>query len=230
MIPLLIAGVRVRRPGARTAAACGSPTPRCWTSVVPEAVPVATAPRGRAVAAALVTLTAAFAQPSTQIDVPRERATVVIVIDASLVDAGHRRGPEPAGRGQGGRDRVRREHPGQVQRGRWSRWPATPSILVPPTTGPQHRRERDQRHPAAGLDRDRGGRSTPRCARCSRPRRTRTIPTRSPRARSCCSRTAPTPPAARPMQAAAAARNAKVPDLHDRVRHRERLRRPRRQA
>ena len=31
----------------------------------------------------LVTLTAAFAQPSTQIDVPRERATVVIVIDAS---------------------------------------------------------------------------------------------------------------------------------------------------
>lgn len=31
----------------------------------------------------LVTLTAAFAQPSTQVDVPRERATVVIVIDAS---------------------------------------------------------------------------------------------------------------------------------------------------
>ncbi len=31
----------------------------------------------------LVTLTAAFARPSTQIDVPRERATVVIVIDAS---------------------------------------------------------------------------------------------------------------------------------------------------
>jgi Ca-activated chloride channel family protein len=32
----------------------------------------------------LVTLTAAFAQPSMQVDVPRERATVVIVIDASL--------------------------------------------------------------------------------------------------------------------------------------------------
>jgi Ca-activated chloride channel family protein len=31
----------------------------------------------------LVTLTAAFAQPSMQVDVPRERATVVIVIDAS---------------------------------------------------------------------------------------------------------------------------------------------------
>ena len=32
----------------------------------------------------LITLTAAFARPKTQIDVPRERATVVIVIDSSL--------------------------------------------------------------------------------------------------------------------------------------------------
>ena len=32
----------------------------------------------------LITLTAAFARPKTQIDVPRERATVVMVIDASL--------------------------------------------------------------------------------------------------------------------------------------------------
>ncbi len=32
----------------------------------------------------LITLTAAFAQPKTQIDVPRERATIVLVIDASL--------------------------------------------------------------------------------------------------------------------------------------------------
>ncbi|HEY5822530.1 MAG TPA: VWA domain-containing protein [Propionibacteriaceae bacterium] len=32
----------------------------------------------------LITLTAAFAQPKTQINVPRERATIVLVIDASL--------------------------------------------------------------------------------------------------------------------------------------------------
>jgi Ca-activated chloride channel family protein len=32
----------------------------------------------------LITLTAAFARPSTQVDVPRERATVVLVLDASL--------------------------------------------------------------------------------------------------------------------------------------------------
>ena len=32
----------------------------------------------------LITLTTAFAQPKTEVDVPRERATVVLVIDASL--------------------------------------------------------------------------------------------------------------------------------------------------
>jgi len=32
----------------------------------------------------LITLTAAFARPKTQVDVPRERATVVMVLDASL--------------------------------------------------------------------------------------------------------------------------------------------------
>jgi Ca-activated chloride channel family protein len=32
----------------------------------------------------LITLTAAFARPKTQIDMPRQRATVVMVIDASL--------------------------------------------------------------------------------------------------------------------------------------------------
>src|SRR3712207_8986178 len=32
----------------------------------------------------LITLAAAFARPKTQVDVPRERATVVLVLDASL--------------------------------------------------------------------------------------------------------------------------------------------------
>ncbi|MFP5282402.1 MAG: VWA domain-containing protein [Actinomycetes bacterium] len=32
----------------------------------------------------LITLTAAYAQPTTEVDVPRERATVVVVLDASL--------------------------------------------------------------------------------------------------------------------------------------------------
>ena len=47
----------------------------------------------------LLTLTLAFAKPKDQVSVPRERATIVVTIDVSLVDGGHRRRAQPAGCG-----------------------------------------------------------------------------------------------------------------------------------
>ena len=57
----------------------------------------------------LITLTAAFARPKTQIDMPRQRATVVMVIDASLsmqakdVEPARRVGIDPQRRDARGR-------------------------------------------------------------------------------------------------------------------------------
>ena len=81
----------------------------------------------------LITLTAAFARPKTQIDVPRERATVVMVIDSSLSMQATDVRADPAGRGQGGGDRVRARMPEKYNVSVVSMAGAA-SILVPPTT------------------------------------------------------------------------------------------------
>ena len=74
----------------------------------------------------LVTLTAAFAQPSTQIDVPRERATVVIVIDASQSMQATDVAPNRLAAAKAAAIEFVHEDAGQVQRLGGRRWPGTP--------------------------------------------------------------------------------------------------------
>ena len=103
----------------------------------------------------LITLTAAFARPKTVVDVPRERATVVLVIDASLsmqatdvqADAGWTR---PRRRRSSSSTQLPEKYNVAVVS-----MAGTAAVLVPPDHGPQHGGERDPQHPAAGLDGDR---------------------------------------------------------------------------
>ena len=145
----------------------------------------------------LITLTAAFARPKTQVDVPARAGDGRAGHRRLAVDAGDRRAAEPAGRGQAGGDRSSCGSCPRSTTCRSSRWPARRSILVPPTL--QHNTVEnainsiklqdstaigegiDTAHarPAAGAE----GPGAP--GRSRRP------------ARSCCSATGPTPPAGR---------------------------------
>ena len=81
----------------------------------------------------LITLTAAFARPKTQVDVPRERATVVLVIDASLSMQATDVQAQPARCGEAGGDRIRGGLPDKYNVSVVS-MAGSAAILVPPTT------------------------------------------------------------------------------------------------
>ena len=145
------------------------------------------------------------------------------------VHAGHRRASRP---GSTRPSRRRSSSCGRCRRSTTcpsSRWPARPrswSRRPPPTTRSRTRSTASSCRTPPPSARA----SPPRCARCSRRPRIPTTPTPWPPARSCCSATGRTPPDAAPLQAAGRGQGGQGADLHHRVRHRERLRRPGRQA
>ena len=64
----------------------------------------------------LISLTLAIAKPKDTVEVPRERATIVVTIDVSQLDGRHRRRAEPVAGGQDGGPGLRQLIAGQVQR------------------------------------------------------------------------------------------------------------------
>ena len=133
----------------------------------------------------LITLTAAFARPKTVVDVPRERATVVLVIDASL--------SMQATDVQPSRLDAAKEAAVEFV----NQLPEKYNIAVVSMAGsaadpgaadhrPQHGGERDPQHPGCRTRRRSVRASPPPCRRCARPPRTRTTRTRSPPEPSCC--------------------------------------------
>ena len=177
----------------------------------------------------LITLTAAFARPKTTVEVPRERATVVLVIDASQSMAATDVPPTRLDAAkQAAIEFVRSCRTSTTSRS--SRWPATSSILVPPTLQHNTVENGDQLDQAAGLDGHRRGHRHRHARAAAGARRTRRTPTiRRPGAIVLLSDGTNT---AGPLAAAGRrrGRQGEGADLHDRVRQRERLRRSRRQA
>ena len=97
--PAAAPAARVRRPASRAGAArLGRPAPRLAHGTSPSA----------ALLLSMTGATAAFAEPRGEVEVPRERATVVVALDVSLSMAADGRRPGPPHRGQGRRGRLRR--------------------------------------------------------------------------------------------------------------------------
>ena len=104
----------------------------------------------------LITLTAAFARPKTTVEVPRERATVVLVIDASQSMAATDVAPTRLDAAKQAAIEFVNKLPDKYNVSVVS-MAGNVSILVPPTLQHNTVRERDQLDQAAGLDGDRRG-------------------------------------------------------------------------
>ena len=168
----------------------------------------------------LITLTAAFARPKTQIDVPRERATVVVVIDVSLSMQATDVKPTRLDAAKRAAIDFVTKLPEKYNVSVVSMAGAS-AILVPPTTAHitvENAINSIQLQESTAIGE---GIATP-SELCSRLRRTRKTRTRLRPVPSCCSATARITPVVRRCRLQRR-KDGEVP-IHDRLRHRERLR------
>ena len=145
------------------------------------------------------------------------------------VDAGDRCEADPAGRGQAGGDRRSSRSCPRSTTSRWSRWRATSSVLVPPTTA--HNTVENAINSIQLQDSTAIGEGIATALRALQqaPKDPANPNSVAPGAIVLLSDGSNTTGRS-PQQAAAEAQDGQGADLHDRVRHRERLRRPGRQA